>query len=64
MPSEVLDAERFIRLAEAARECRVKRVEDVVKLKIRTPGKLYTLKLDVEKAQEVLKQIKCPIVEV
>lgn len=64
MPEEVFDAEGFLRLSEKAMECRVKRSEGAVKLKLRTPGKLYTIKLDVERAEEVLKALKCPIREV
>lgn len=63
MPAEVFDPDEFIRISERASECRVKRLEDVVKLKLRTPSKLYTIKLDAEKAAEVLKQIRCEIVE-
>lgn len=64
MPEEVFDVEGFLRLSEKAMECRVKRSEGSVKLKLRTPGKLYTIKLDVERAEEVLKALKCPIREV
>lgn len=63
MPVEISDAEEFVRISERAEECRVKRLEDVVKLKLRTPSKLYTIKLDAEKAAEVLKQVKCEIIE-
>jgi len=63
MPAEITDAEEFVRISERAEECRVKRLEDVVKLKLRTPGRLYTIKLNAEKAAEVLKQLKCEVVE-
>jgi ferritin-like protein len=63
MPSEISDVEEFVRISERAEECRVKRLEDVVKLKLRTPGKLYTIRLDAEKAADVLKQLKCEVVE-
>lgn len=63
MPVEISDAEKFVRISERAEECRVKRLEDVVKLKLRTPSKLYTIKLDAEKAAEVLKQVKCAVIE-
>jgi hypothetical protein len=63
MPSEISDVEEFVRISERAQECRVKRLEDVVKLKLRTPGKLYTIRLDAEKAANVLKQLKCEVVE-
>lgn len=63
MPVEISDIEEFVRISERAEECRVKRLEDLVKLKLRTPSKLYTIKLNAEKAAEVLKQIKCEVVE-
>lgn len=63
MPAEITDAEEFVRISERAEECRVKRLEDVVKLKLRTPGRLYTIKLNAETAAEVLKQLKCEVVE-
>jgi len=64
MPAEIFDVEEFIRISEHASECRVKRLEDVVKLKLRTPSKLYTIKLDVAKAEDALKKLKCTVVEV
>ena len=63
MPSEMSDVEEFIRISERADECRVKRLEDIVKLKLRTASKLYTIKLNADKAAEVLKQLKCEVVE-
>lgn len=63
MPSEITDTEEFVRVSERANECRVKRLKDIVKLKLRTQGHLYTLKVDPEKAAELLKQIKCEIIE-
>ncbi|MEM2227005.1 MAG: hypothetical protein QXW19_04160 [Candidatus Bathyarchaeia archaeon] len=64
MPQEIFDAGEFLRLSERASECRVKRSKGVVKLKLRTPRRLYTIKLDVERAEELLRAIKCPIREV
>ena len=63
MPAEVTDAEEFVRMSERAVECRVKRLKDVVKLKIRTPRELYTIKVDPEKAADMLKQIRCEVIE-
>jgi large subunit ribosomal protein L38e len=63
MPAEVTDAQEFVRISERAVECRVKRLKDVVKLKLRTPSKLYTIKVDPEKAAEMLKQIRCEVIE-
>lgn len=63
MPAQISDVEQFVRISERAEECRVKRLEDVVKLKLRTPSKLYTIKLNAEEAAEVLKRLKCEIIE-
>ncbi len=63
MPSELKSEEEFLRLSEKASECRVKRSQNVVKLKLRTPGQLYTIKVDPERAGELMKQVKCEIIE-
>ena len=63
MPVEIADAEEFIQVSERASVCRVKRLQDTVKLKLRTRKALYTIKVDPEKAAELIKQIKCEIVE-
>lgn len=64
MPEEIYDPDKFVGLSERAEVCRVKRLKDIVKLKLRTPHKLYTLKVEPAKADEILKRIKCEIVEV
>jgi hypothetical protein len=64
MPAEIFNIEEFIKLSDSASECRVKRAKGIVKLKLRTKKKLYTIKLKENEAEEALKKIKCPIVEV
>ncbi|RLE95312.1 MAG: hypothetical protein DRN04_00255 [Thermoprotei archaeon] len=64
MPREIFDKEKFLELAKYARECRVKKLGDVVKLKLRLKRYLYTYKTTSEEAEELLKQIQCPIREV
>ncbi|MBL7119033.1 50S ribosomal protein L38e [Candidatus Bathyarchaeota archaeon] len=64
MPTEIFDVEKFLELSERAKECRVRRKEDVVKLKLRLPKKLYTLKASPEEAENILSQISCELVEV
>jgi hypothetical protein len=64
MPAEITDAELFVRLSEIADVCRVKRRGDVVKLKLRTPRKLYTLKAEPSEAEKLIKKLKCEILEV
>lgn len=63
MPTEIFDVEKFIELSGRARYCIIKRLEDVVKLKLRTPRMLYTLKVDPAKAEEIIKRVKCEIRE-
>ncbi|MEM3640900.1 MAG: 50S ribosomal protein L38e [Candidatus Bathyarchaeia archaeon] len=64
MPSEIFDVEKFVEISERAEYCAVKRLKDVVKLKLRTPRRLYTLKIDPSKAEEVIKRLKCEIREI
>ncbi|MHA1130638.1 MAG: 50S ribosomal protein L38e [Candidatus Helarchaeota archaeon] len=64
MPKEIKDIEQFIELSNNAVECRVKRIKNVVKLKIRTPKYLYTLKLEPDMAEDTIKKIKCHVIEV
>jgi ferritin-like protein len=64
MPSEVFDVEKFISISERAEYCAVKRLTDVVKLKLRTAKRLYTLKVEPAKAEEVIKKLQCEIREI
>lgn len=64
MPEEVFDMDKFIQISERADYCNIKRLKRMVKLKLRTPRKLYTLKVDPTKAEEVVKKLRCEIREV
>ncbi|MBS7636875.1 50S ribosomal protein L38e [Candidatus Bathyarchaeota archaeon] len=64
MPAEIFDVDKFIEISERAEYCAVKRLKDVVKLKLRTPKMLYTLKVEPSKAEEVIKKLKCEIREI
>lgn len=64
MPSEISDPERFVEISGNAEYCAVKRLQSTVKLKLRTPRKLYTLKVDPLKAEEVIKKLQCEIREI
>ncbi len=63
MPKEIFDVEEFIKISERAEYCAIKRLKDVVKLKLRTRKYLYTLKADPEKAEEIIKLLRCEIRE-
>jgi ferritin-like protein len=64
MPAEINDVEKFVSLSANAEYCSVKRLKESVKLKLRTPSKLYTLKVEPLKADEIIKKLKCEIEEV
>lgn len=64
LPKEIFDIEEFIQLSAKASECRVRRSGNLVKLKLRTAKELNTMKLDANKAEDVLKGLNCEIVEI
>ena len=64
MPAEIFNVEKFIEMSANAKFCAVKRLKSSVKLKIRTPSKLYTLKVEPGKAEETIKKLKCEIQEI
>ncbi len=64
MPTEISDVDKFVSLSANAEYCSVKRLKETVKLKLRTPRKLYTLKVESLKADEIIKKLKCEIEEV
>ena len=64
MPSEIFDSEKFVEISGRAEYCAVKRLKDIVKLKLRTPKRLYTLKVEPAKAEEIIKKLQCEIREI
>lgn len=64
MPTEIFDSNEFVEISERAEYCAVKRLRDIVKLKLRTRRRLYTLKVEPLKAEELIKKLRCEIVEV
>jgi hypothetical protein len=63
LPKEIFDEEQFLQLAERSIHCRVKRIKDTVKLKLRTKKTLFTYKTDPDSAERLLKDIACEIIE-
>jgi hypothetical protein len=63
MPKQIYDVEKFLELSEEAEECRVKRASEQVKLKLRTKKYLYTMIVEPQKAEEIIQQVKCQVVE-
>ena len=64
MPQELFDVDEFIEVSNRAKFCAIKRLGRTVKLKLRTSKSLYTIKVDLEKAEEIMKKISCEIREV
>jgi len=64
MPTEIKEIDEFVKLSEKAEYCAVKRLKDCVKLKLRTPRMLYTLKINPSRTEEVLKKLRCEIREI
>jgi ferritin-like protein len=63
MPTEMFDIEKFVEMSANAKYCSVKRLKETVKLKLRTPSRLYTLKVEPLNAEETIKKLKCEIRE-
>lgn len=64
MPSEIFDSEKFVEISERAEYCAVKRLRDIVKLKLRTARRLYTLKVEPTNAEEIIRKLQCEIREI
>jgi ferritin-like protein len=64
VPSEIFDAEKFVEMSGRAEYCAVKRLKDVVKLKLRTPKALFTLKVEPAKAADIINKLQCEIREI
>ncbi|MCP8308601.1 MAG: hypothetical protein H3Z53_11885 [archaeon] len=64
MPKQIFSAEDFKSLSENAVECRVLRMDDKVKLKLRTPKMLYVFITSKEEADNLLKDIKVEVKEI
>ncbi len=64
MPTEIFDVDKFVAASDKAEYCTIKRLKKIVKLKVRTPSKLYTIKVDPTKAEEIIKKLRCEIREV
>jgi large subunit ribosomal protein L38e len=64
MPVEILNQEKFIELSDNATECKIKKNKDNTKLKLRTSKYLYTIKLDPASADELIKKLSCPTIDI
>lgn len=64
MPREIHSVDDFLKLSTNAIECRVKRLKDTAKLKLRTKKYLYTCKVSLAETDDIIKRLKCPIKEI
>lgn len=64
MPKQIFNSEDFKKLLERAKECRVLRMSDKVKLKLRTQKMLYVFITSKEEAEDLLKGIKIEVREI
>jgi ferritin-like protein len=64
LPAEITDTDKFVAMSAHADHCAVKRLKNIVKLKLRTPSKLYTLKVAPLNAEEIIKKLQCEIREI
>ncbi len=64
MPKQIFSAEDFKVHLEKAVECRVLRMDDKVKLKLKTPKMLYVFITSKEEADKLLKGIKVEVKEI
>ncbi|MGB9659740.1 MAG: hypothetical protein ACPLY9_04375 [Nitrososphaerales archaeon] len=64
MPKQILNIEDFKKLLEKAVECRVLRMGDKAKLKLRTKKMLYVFITSKEEADKILKDIKIEVKEI
>jgi ferritin-like protein len=64
VPSEILDTDKFVEISGHAEYCAVKRLKDIVKLKLRTSAQLYTLKIAPIRAEEIIKKLQCEVREI
>jgi len=64
MPAEITDVDEFVKLSEKAEYCLVKRLKEIAKLKLRTPRRLYTLKVKPSQIEGVLKRLHCEVREI
>jgi large subunit ribosomal protein L38e len=63
LPKQIYNEEDFLKYSEVAVHCRVKRIKDNVKLKLRTKKYLYTFKTDPATAERLLRSITCDVIE-
>jgi large subunit ribosomal protein L38e len=64
MPTEITDVDKFVEISSRAQYCYIKRLQKTVKLKLRTPKQLYTLKVEPTNAEEIIKKLHCEIREI
>ena len=64
MPKQILSEEEFKQVVKDAKECRIFKKGNIVKLKLRTDRILYVYKTNEEESKKLLSGLKIKIVEV
>jgi hypothetical protein len=63
VPREIKSKDAFLKLLDTAIELRMRKSDGGAKLKLRTPGILYTFKTSSEEADSLTKGTKVEVVE-
>jgi len=63
LPTEIFDVDEFVAMSAKAKSCSVKRLRETAKLKLRMATKLVTLKVELWRADEIIKKLKCEVAE-
>ncbi|MHA1310499.1 MAG: hypothetical protein ACTSQO_06170 [Candidatus Helarchaeota archaeon] len=63
IPVEIKDENELLKIAKDSTECKVIRVGDKVKIKVRGTKYLYTYITNPKSSEELLKKIPCKIIE-
>jgi len=58
MPKEILNIDEIDEILKRTTEIRIKRHEDVIKVKFRTKRYLYTIKLSPKEFEEILPRLR------
>lgn len=64
MPVEIHDKEEFVKISNRAVDCRIKKLGEYVKVKLRTKRKLYTIKVKANEVDELVARLKVKCTEV
>lgn len=64
MPVEIHDKGEFVKISNRAIDCKIKKLGEYVKVKLRTKRKLYTIKVKANEVDELVARLKVKCTEV